>query len=59
MNIKSLAIGLCLATTLTACGSDSLPPNAATSTSTTVNGQAIAGAVNGKAYGYYEPQVQQ
>ncbi len=50
MNIKhitSYAASLMLAATLSACGSDSLPTTGTTSTSTTVNGQAIAGAVNG------------
>ncbi|HID36211.1 MAG TPA: hypothetical protein EYP39_02365, partial [Ghiorsea sp.] len=45
--IQSLAASLLLATTLSACGSDSTSTNPTTSTSTTINGQAIAGAVNG------------
>jgi hypothetical protein len=46
-HIKSLATSLLLATTLSACGNDSTPTTTTTSTSITVNGQAIAGAVDG------------
>ena len=46
-HIKSLAASLLLATTLSACGSDSLPTSSVSSTITTINGQAIAGAVDG------------
>jgi hypothetical protein len=46
-HIRTLAASLLLASALTACGNDSLPTNNPTSTTTTINGQAIAGAVNG------------
>ncbi len=45
--IQSFAASLMLAATLSACGSDSLPTTGTTATSVTVNGQAIAGAVDG------------
>ncbi len=47
LHIKSLAASLLLALTLTACGNDTAPTSATTSTTTTINGQAIAGAVDG------------
>ena len=45
-HIKSLAASLLPAITLSACGNDTTPTTAITST-TTINGQAIAGAVDG------------
>ena len=45
-HIKALTASLLLATTLTACGNDNLPTPVSTST-TIINGQAIAGAVTG------------